>query len=126
MASTPANHRKKIVIVEDDIFVLAFITSVLRGAEYEVMAAPDGRSAMATFDQMKGEVDLLLTDFRLPDTDGYRLARDLLQKYPNLKVICMSALVHVQARFAELGLQFIEKPFAHTELIAKIREYLAK
>jgi CheY-like chemotaxis protein len=86
-----ANRRKRIVIVEDDIFVLAFLTSVLRSAEYEVMAASDGRSALATFDQIKGEIDLLLTDFRLPDTDGYRLARDLLQKYPKLKVICMSA-----------------------------------
>ena len=124
-----SNHREnivreRIVVVEDDMFVLAFVTSVLRGADYEVIPARDGRTAITAFDVLKGHVDLVLLDFKLPDIDGYHLACELIQRCPDLKIICMSSHSHVRPHFAALGLRFIDTPCVPEHLTATVREYL--
>ena len=122
---TQSNHRERILVVEDDLWFRAFVTAILRGISYEVIPAQNGREAIATFSDLAGKVDLFLVNFRLPDTNGYQLACELMQERPGLKIICMSSLAHVQQGFTELGLEFIDKPFLPDELILKVRQYLA-
>ena len=65
--------KRRVMIVEDDEIFLRPLRRTLEVAGFEVLAAPSGEEAM---DALKGEdVDLVLTDRRLPGMDGVELVR---------------------------------------------------
>jgi FixJ family two-component response regulator len=71
--------------------------------------------------------DLLLTDVIMPGMGGKELARTVSKIFPAVEVLFMSghtadAIVHNGA--LEQGVEFIQKPFARTALLRKIREIL--
>jgi DNA-binding response OmpR family regulator len=80
--------------------------------------------AMQVYHRLKANIDVVLTAFVLPDTDGVSLAIYLRTHYPQLRVMGMSASPSSGAKFTAAGVPFIEKPFHYAELIARLGEYL--
>ena len=121
------DHQKSVILVADDDRVTrAMVSSWLKGAGYEVIAAADGEEAL----QLAGEhgPDLLLVDVTMPGRDGYEVCRAIqAESRTPPPVIFLTAHSQTNARVAGLdagAVDYIVKPFANEELIARVRAAL--
>ncbi|MFN8196633.1 MAG: response regulator transcription factor [Nocardioidaceae bacterium] len=111
----------RILIVEDDRALLRALTIGLRSQGYDALPVADGRSAL---DAVRGDdPDLLVLDLGLPDVSGLDVLRDVRQR-GDTPVIVLSARSSSQEKVQALDLgadDYVTKPFAMDELLARIR-----
>lgn len=112
----------RILVVEDEQNVLSFIVQGLSEEGYVVDAAADGELGLEY--ALSFPYDLILLDVLLPKLDGRRLARTLRQHGVAAPIIMLTALDAVDDRVAGLDSgadDYLVKPFAYQELLARIR-----
>ena len=80
----------KILIVEDERFVRESSCVILREAGFEVFAAGSAAQAKRLCAMQPKQVDLLITDRRLPDSSGEALSIELTHDFPGLKTMFIS------------------------------------
>ncbi len=111
---------KTILVVEDDPSLRTFAVRVLRRGGHTVIEAPDAEQAAALVSERGEGVDLLATDFHLPGMNGDRLAAQLREGDPRLKVLIVSGTwPPYDSRFPVLT-----KPYSPQELLDKVEEVL--
>jgi len=83
---------KKILLVEDDPFLIDIYVSRLKGEGYKIDVAPDGERALEKI--KKAKPDLLVLDIILPKMDGWELLRKMIKegRLKKIKVIILSNL----------------------------------
>ena len=121
--------KEHILVVEDEEGVRRFTGVALKERGYEVVEASRGEEALNLFDREGGEFDLLFTDVVLPDLSGVEVARRLLERKPELKVILTSGYVGEKARWQEIkekGFRLLHKPYSLSDLLRTVREALKK
>jgi signal transduction histidine kinase len=116
-----------VLLVEDDEAVRSFASDVLKRWGFRVHVAHDGEHALALWDTLSGDVDLLLTDVVMPKMSGTVLADRLRTVKPDLHVLFMTgytddALAHHVAPATTPN--FIQKPFVPQVLAERIRSLL--
>ncbi len=104
---------KKILIVDDEKSFLLSLTDGLsvHSDKFQILTAENGREAVNVLRSVP--VDLLVTDLKLPEMNGFELLAWTSRHQPQLPVIVMSAFgtPEIEARLAKLDtLQFLEKP----------------
>lgn len=115
--------RPRVLVVDDEPILRRFVAQVLTAAGYEVLTAVDGREAQAIAEHAQAELDLVLTDIRMPNLDGLELGRALAALRPQLPVIYMSGFGAPAA--ADMpAVRFIAKPFHPDELLAEMHRVL--
>ena len=80
---------KRIMIADDNPDTLSFMRVALEQAGYEVQTAPEGAQALALL--AKRRADLLITDVFMPGQDGIETLRDCRIRFPQTRIIVMSA-----------------------------------
>ncbi len=120
---------KTILVVDDEPSVLFALSEGLsdRRRGVRVATAANGIEAVAVLES--GAVDLVLTDLRMPDMDGFELLAFLRRNHAALPVILMTALGNAEtsARLATAGsFECLPKPFDLPDLKRKIAEMLAQ
>ena len=80
---------KRIMIADDNPDTLCFMQVALEQAGYEVQTAPEGAQALALL--AKRRADLLITDVFMPGQDGIETLRDCRIRFPQTRIIVMSA-----------------------------------
>lgn len=116
----------KILIVEDEEKLARFIELELKHEGYEVIKAYDGRTGLEIAE--KGEVNLILLDIMLPEINGLEVLRRI-RKTSDIPIIMLTARDAVMDKVAGLdggADDYITKPFAIEELLARIRTALKK
>ena len=111
----------KILVVEDEEKLARFIELELIHEGYEVDKAFDGRSALEKSES--GDFSLILLDIMLPEINGLEVMRRLGKDFPT-PVILLTARDAVMDKVAGLdagAVDYITKPFAIEELLARIR-----
>jgi two-component system cell cycle sensor histidine kinase/response regulator CckA len=89
--SAAAEFRRKVLLVDDEPVVRSLLSLFLLRAGFEVFEAECGVKALAVIQEKRlDDLDLLLTDIRMPNMDGVALAERCKRYYPNLKVVFMS------------------------------------
>jgi PAS domain S-box-containing protein len=116
-----------ILVVEDNLITQKMMVVTLRAEAYRVIAAGDGRSALAQI--ASEEPDLILQDLILPDMDGIQLARRIreLTAGRDVPIIALSGLASKleEAQAATAGFaRLLFKPVETGKLIAEIRSVL--
>ena len=117
---------EKILIVEDEEKIARFVELELVHEGYEALKAADGREGLALAEG--GGFDLLLLDIMLPGISGLEVLRRL-RKTSALPVIMLTARDAVMDKVSGLDMgadDYITKPFAIEELLARIRACLRK
>lgn len=112
-----------VLLVEDEVSILAMTSRMLERMGYTVLAASTPREAVRIAESYAGQIHLLMTDVVMPETNGRELAGNLLAFYPDLKTLFMSGYTaNVIAHHGVLdeGVNFIQKPFSMRELAAKL------
>jgi DNA-binding response OmpR family regulator len=115
----------RILIVEDEERLAAFLEKGLRASGYATTVVADGLSAAAVVSD--DDFDLLLLDLRLPGRDGLDVLRDVRGRGERLPVIILTARDDTVDRVAGLEAgadDYIGKPFHFEELLARIRARL--
>lgn len=110
-----------ILIVEDEEKLARFVELELLHEGYQVSKSSNGREALAM--AVAGDFDLILLDIMLPGLNGLEVLRRLLQDHPT-PVILLTARDAVMDKVAGLdagAVDYITKPFAIEELLARIR-----
>ena len=116
----------KIMIVEDEEKLARFIELELLHEGYEVRKSNNGRSALEIIE--KEHVDLILLDIMIPEINGLEVLRRV-RKASNVPVILLTARDAVMDKVSGLDAgadDYITKPFAIEELLARIRNALKK
>jgi DNA-binding response OmpR family regulator len=123
----PARNSTTILLVEDDARLGLELRKALRSEGVSVDWVRSGSEAVDALD--RGGYDLMILDWMLPDTDGPLLLTRLRQKNPRLPVIMLTARDAVEDRITGLDAgadDYLSKPFALGELLARIRTLLRR
>ena len=114
--------KQRLLLVDDDEVFLRPLHRALELGGYEVLPVQSGEEAL---DTLKTEdVDLVLTDRRLPGMDGVALLRQLKAEHPDLAVVVMTAYGSIESAVEAMRLgaeDYLVKPFEVTEMLLVIR-----
>src|SRR3984885_5972263 len=117
----------RLLLVEDEPEIQDFLKQPLANAGYEVDTAKDGRTAIQLASGKK--YDVLIVDLGLPDQDGIDLILQLRRSGLASPVLILSARRSVDDRVKGLELggdDYLTKPFAVAELLARMRNLLRR
>ena len=127
VASTPSRGHETILLVEDELAVLALTKTMLEAMGYVVLAAGTPGEAARIAREHVGDIALLMTDVVMPEMNGRVLAERLRPLRPTMKCVYMSgytAEVIGHHGVLDADVRFLEKPFSDADLAAKVREAL--
>jgi DNA-binding NtrC family response regulator len=117
--------KRRVLIVEDDEVFLRPLRRALELGGFEVLVAGSGEEAL---DCLKSEdVDLVLTDQRLPGMNGVTLVRQLKAEHPDVAIVVMTAYGTIEAAVeaTRLGAEdYLVKPFESDEILLVLRRTL--
>jgi signal transduction histidine kinase/ActR/RegA family two-component response regulator len=119
-----------LLLVEDEADLLAIATRALSRLGYRVLPAVDGRQALALWECYANEIDLVLTDMRMPNgISGLALAERLWSSKPSLKIIIMSgysAEMATTGSASKAEFTYLAKPFELQTLAETVRRCLGE
>jgi two-component system cell cycle sensor histidine kinase/response regulator CckA len=114
---------KTILLAEDDSLVRELVHEYLKDHGYKLIVAESGQAALDASRKYAGRIDLLLSDFQMPNMDGITLSEQISVSRPDTKTLLMSGYTGDSARFSR-GTRstpaFIQKPFMPLDLLARI------
>ena len=121
------NSNGSILIIDDDNFICEILSRHLQNNNYQTQTAISQRSALESF--KKGEFDLVLCDYRLPDGSGLEVLQKMRAMQQNMPVIIMTAYADVRmaVHLIKMGAaDYITKPIQQEELLVLIKNLLSK
>ncbi|MGF1656907.1 MAG: response regulator [Verrucomicrobiales bacterium] len=123
----PDGNRELIMVVDDEVHVSRLIQMMLTEADYKVVVAPDGFSAIQIYRKIHTAVDLVLLDFSMPIMDGGDVFEELRLVNPRVAVLLSSGFPQ-EAKLSKMlakGLRgFMPKPYTKEKLLTQIRSAL--
>jgi heavy metal response regulator len=117
----------RILVVEDEKRIADFLSRGLQGAGYAVDAASTGAAALECIHST--DYDLIVLDLMLPDMDGLNVMERIRSRKPGPPVLILSARGALDDRVKGLELgadDYLVKPFAFVELLARVRALLRR
>lgn len=119
---------KTVLLVDDQLDILDSLRLYLRSAlpGVDVVVAPSAREALEVLEGR--QVDLVITDLRMPEVDGFEFIQRLRGAEPDLPVFLMTA--YAQTELAKQALasrafqEFVAKPIDTERLVSLVRRYL--
>ncbi len=119
-------RRHTILLVDDEESVLHALVRLLRPEPYDLLTATNGRQAVDMIAQRP--IDLVLTDYRMPEMNGVELLREIRPRYPDAMRIVLSGYANVDTMLNAVSVgevyRFVVKPWANDELRQVIRQAL--
>jgi DNA-binding response OmpR family regulator len=117
----------KILVVEDDEELSAFLVRVFREEGLDVASADCAREALSLLNQQTFQ--LVVLDRMLPDLDGLAVCRDIRRRDLELPILMLTARGEVEDRVTGLDAgadDYLVKPFEVEELLARVRALLRR
>ena len=117
----------RILIIEDEKKVASFVRRALEAEQHTVDVAHDGHGGLARV--RAGAYDLVVLDVMLPGRDGLAVLRALRAEGRDVPVLLLTARAGVADRVTGLDLgadDYLPKPFAIAELLARVRALLRR
>jgi DNA-binding response OmpR family regulator len=116
---------KRILLVDDEGFILTTYSLLLGENGFPVVTAPCGRKALEEF--TRNSFDLVITDLAMPDGDGFTLIDEIKEKSPHTPIIALTGkpTESVRKYVALLGADaLLEKPCTNEEFISCVKNSL--
>jgi len=117
----------RLLLVEDEIYILSALEKGLKKDGYAIDCAKNGSEAAELADI--NDYDLIVLDLNLPDFSGLEVLKQVRLKNPNVRVLIVSANRSIEDRINGLDLganDYMTKPFDFQELKARIRALLRR
>ncbi len=116
----------RVLIIEDQVKIVHWLTTFLQQANFEVLSALDGTTGLQI--ARSEQPDVIILDLMLPDMDGLDVCRILRQR-SDVFIIMLTARVEEADRLIGLELgadDYVTKPFSPREVVARIRALLRR
>ncbi|SDE88777.1 DNA-binding transcriptional response regulator, NtrC family, contains REC, AAA-type ATPase, and a Fis-type DNA-binding domains [Pricia antarctica] len=112
-----ALRKENILIVDDDIHILELLQRHLQSMDYHTFKAISVKEAL--FILKDTDIDLLITDIRMPDVNGLQLLQFVSEHYPEIPKLVVTGYPSVNGAFEVIksgAIDYLSKPFTKTEL----------
>ncbi|AWW32087.1 DNA-binding response regulator [Echinicola strongylocentroti] len=118
---------RKILLVEDDSRVSAFIIKGLKEEGYDVALAMDGKMGLQM--ALQGNYDLIILDIMIPEMNGIEVCKEIRKQDATVPVLFLTALGSTEN--VVMGLDsgaddYLSKPFKFIELLARVRTLMRR
>jgi len=122
-----SNSNFNILIVDDEKFNIEIVAAYLKEVHYKLSFALNAQAVMQTVS--KKSIDLILLDINMPDVDGFQICTMLKSesKTKDIPIIFLTAhndVDYISRAFELGGVDYINKPFNSTELLARVKTHL--
>jgi CheY-like chemotaxis protein len=106
--------RRRVLVVDDDPMMMEVLVRILKRENFELITALGGPEALQRLDDDPVPVDLLITDYAMPEMTGHVLADRVRSRYPDVRVLYQtgfSDMLFENRSELEANSAFLEKPF---------------
>ncbi len=120
----------RILLIEDDFYILDIYQTKLAQEGYKVIIAEDGEVALEILEKEKGKIDLILLDISMPHLNGLEFIKKVkeINQYKNIPFVVLTNLVKQSLieEFEKMGaLDYIVKAnFTPKQVMTKVKAYL--
>jgi YesN/AraC family two-component response regulator len=118
----------KILIIDDEPYILLMLKKMLEKAGHEVDLASNGREGIELF--KKEPVDMVITDIIMPDKEGLEIILEMKNAQPELKIIAISGGGRISPEsYLECAKHFgaarvFQKPFKQNDILSAVKELM--
>ena len=114
------------VLVDDEQTLRAYVSAVLHQGGFSVIEAADGSDALALVRQMRGCVDVLVTDVKMPRMTGIDLVTCVKIDFPDIPILYMSGEpLQESLHNPRSRVLFLQKPFGPQAFLDAVRTVVA-
>lgn len=118
------NQKISVLVVDDSRATRALLVSHLTTQLFDVVEAENGKDALEIIEKMP-HIKAVITDYEMPQMDGYQLVRTLRKKYNKEDLAIIAASAHhsldISSKFLKYGANdFLAKPFSKEEFISRV------
>lgn len=118
---------KKILVVDDEIQILKALSRMFLETDYEILTAENGKEALKLIET--NQIDMVISDMRMPILDGYQLLSIVKEKYPRIIRIILSGYADEKPMFKALlhniATLYVFKPWNNNVLLESINKLFA-
>ena len=119
-------HKKKVLVVDDDPMVIKMLEKILSNQGFEVAVASDGLEAMVQV--KKHHPQLIVLDIMMPEINGYDVCRNLKfdSPYKDIPILLLTSRdQEIDPRIGQMmGINYLQKPLNREAFLAKIGQIL--
>ncbi len=115
----------RVLVVDDEEPMRHMLELLLRRAGFEVRSAASGEQALEQLATPDHEIDVVLSDIRMPGLDGLALAERINEHHPEVTLVMMSAFGSIDLALAAMqrgAYDYISKPFKQDEVVLTLRK----
>lgn len=116
------NDKRGVLIVDDDIKILRSLKDFLRGNNFYVLEATDGRMALDVFYENNTKIDMILLDVMMPGIDGFSVLKEIRESFlvPVIMLTARGEEYDQLNGFNNGADDYIPKPFSPSLLLARM------
>lgn len=117
--------RPTILVVDDELLIRDLLYDFFSGQGWNIAVAEDGEKALELVQSR--QIDLVLTDLKMPNMDGITLSTEIKENHPELPIMVMTAYPSVESAVQALRLKlddYIVKPFNINQLYKNVEKTL--
>ena len=119
-----SDNKFNVLVVDDEMSLLQFYAVFLENAGYRVTMAQDGNQALNIVNDVEDRFDLIFSDVKMPEMDGYEFCRQLrqIERYSDVPFVFVSGLTTLEEKLCGYevgGTDYVAKPVEPQELIQK-------
>lgn len=125
-----SESQHKLLCVDDELQILNALRRCLRKEPYSLYTASSGKEAIELL--AKENIQVVVTDFRMPEMNGLELAQFIKTKYPDIQIIILSGYTDTNTmndnlilNLAKEGFHYIFKPWDDEKLKAELKEFFS-
>jgi DNA-binding NtrC family response regulator len=115
----------RVLVVDDEESMRHMLELVLRRAGFEAQSAASGERALELLGAAGHEIDVVLSDIRMPGFDGLALAEQISERHPEVTLVMMSAFGTIDLALEAMqrgAYDYISKPFKQDEVVLTLRK----
>jgi CheY-like chemotaxis protein len=115
-------ERPVVLIVEDDFLIRMHAAEMIENAGFDTVEAASADEAIAIL-EARWDITVVFTDIQMPGSmDGLKLAAAIRGRWPPIKIVATSGLVHVGQDQLPEGGRFLSKPYSPDQVVQTLRE----
>ena len=108
-------------LVDDEAIMRTYVSRILQRGGFQVFEAADGMDALSFLRSVRGAIDLLVTDVRMPRMTGTELADVVRVDFPEIPIVFISGERPRQPCEPDARVVFLQKPFRPQAMLDAVR-----
>jgi two-component system cell cycle sensor histidine kinase/response regulator CckA len=117
-------RRATVLVVDDEPLLLSLLVTALRQVDCDVLQSTTADAALRLSSDVAQPLDLVVSDFQMPDMSGISLAAEMRRQRPDLQFVFITGNQEVSENLSAQGYPCLTKPFPLDEFRSVIRERL--